>query len=139
MSENQALLVCNEIPNDIVINKIYPFLCSIKKPLSEELIEAIEELHFHFLRIIRKYYLTFSKDDRSLDYFMDNLENALYITLNDNELYFNGLSENLQNEHPQLTVEYLLRMDAEYNQPNRIYKLWKMLTYEKKKVIQRNI
>lgn len=130
------LLQSNSLPNDVIVNNIYNHLWRIKTPLSKDLKHAIIYDHFHFKKILMMYYMNvdqFTRNKNDEDYFLIWMENDMVSILNDNQSLLDGLSENLKEECPTLTKEYLMRLDHVDDLPNKVYELWKMMTVEKRK------
>ena len=135
--ELQALLLSNNIPNDIVINEIYNHLWRNKNVLNEKQKEAIVHDHFHLKKIIRTYFndSSLSKNKESMDYFLCWLENDMLSVLNDDYAYIDGLSPNLKKECPDITKEWLLSLSSMDDLPDKIYTIWKMMTPNKKNIM----
>lgn len=135
--ELQALLLSNNIPNDIVINEIYNHLWRNKNVLNEKQKEAIVHDHFHLKKIIKTYFndTSLSKKKESMDYFLCWLENDMLSVLNDDYAYIDGLSPNLKKECPDITKEWLLSLNSMDELPDKIYTIWKMMTTNKKNIM----
>lgn len=135
--ELQALLLSNNIPNDIVINEIYNHLWRNKNVLNEKQKEAIVHDHFHLKKIIRTYFndTSLSKNKESMDYFLCWLENDMLSVLNDDYAYIDGLSPNLKKECPDITKKWLLSLNSMDELPDKIYTIWKMMTPKKKNIM----
>jgi hypothetical protein len=132
--ELQALLTSNILPKDIVIHNIYNHLWRNRNLLNKSQIESIVEDHFHMKKIIRMYFRceNLSNDQNSDDYFLIWLENDMIYCLNDNQQLINGISPLLKNECPDITLNLLIGCGSIDKLPEKIYFLWKHMTYEKK-------
>lgn len=127
------LIQSNALPMDLIMGKIYPQLCKLKSPLSNELKESILHDHFHLKKVIMHYYNDsgLSRKPNDDDYFMGWLVNDLIGVLNDNQALMHGISDNLKSECPWMTLEYLLDY-KEDKLHEKLYDLWKIMTPEKK-------
>ena len=129
------LLQSNCLPNDIVVHEIYNRLWRMKTPLSSELKDAIIWDHFHFKKIVMMYYNNvdqFTRNKNDDDYFLIWLDNDMCGVLNDDRPLTDGLTTNLKQECPTLTMDYLMRNDHVDKLPDKVYELWKMMTTEKR-------
>lgn len=135
--ELEALLLSNNIPNDIIVNEIYNHLWRNKNVLNVKQKNAIEHDHFHLKKIIRTYFndTSLSKNKESMDYFLCWLENDMLSVLNDDYAYIDGLSPNLKKECPDISKEWLLSLSSMDDLPDKIYTIWKMMTPNKKNIM----
>jgi hypothetical protein len=132
--ELEALLLSNKLLVDVVVGPIYKHLCSIKKPLSSSLTEAILHHHFYLIKLLLSYHINkqYSRSFRSSDYYLYWLENDLVYYLNDKIMLLNGLSNNLLERFPDVTIEFMCRKVEVVDLPKRIYTLWKMMDNEQR-------
>ena len=138
--EIQTLLLSNVLPTDIVLNNIYNHLWRIKSPLTKDLKESIVNDHFRFKKIVMSYYNSeiYSRRPESQFYFLDYLLNDMIDVLNDNYMMIDGVSPNLSNECPWMTIDYLMDdMDGVLN--SKLYDIWKIMTPEKKQIMYNSI
>ena len=132
--ELEALLLSNDLSNDIVIGPIYTQLCSIKKPLSDSLNEAILNQDFYLIKLLHSYRLNkqYSINPNNRDYYLYWLENDLVYYLNDKMMLLKGLSEELKTRFPNVTLDFLSKKIDIIDLPERIYLLWKMMEKEQR-------
>ena len=132
--ELEALLLSNKLLVDVVVGPIYKHLCSIKKPLSNSLTEAILHHHFYLIKLLRSYQINrrYSRSLCSSDYYLYWLENDLVYYLNDKIMLLNGLSKELQGRFPDITLEFMSKKIEVVDLPERIYTLWKMMDNEQR-------
>ena len=129
------LLQSNRLPSHVVLSNIYSQLCKLKSPLSSDLKTAIVNDHFKFKKLLMSYYKdgVFSKKQGDDNYFLIWFENDLISVLNDHRPLLGGLSSNLKQECPNITMKYLLDQSTKLNE--KVYDLWKMMTPEKKQIM----
>lgn len=132
--ELQALLTSNILPNDIVCHEIYNHLWRNRNLLNTAQTDAIVYDHFHMKKILNFYHTSenLSKNSESDYYFLVWLENDLISCLNDHLPLIDGLSPLLKAECPDMTVARLLECESIEKLPEKIYFLWKNMTYQKR-------
>ena len=117
------------IPID-VLDIIYTHMCAIKK-ISSDLKNEIVMYHRLF-DIIDIYKIVFSLNKNDDNYYKFWLENDLICMLNDNKPTSLGISTNLVERYPNITVKYLNEILCADMLSRRISKLWIMLTDQQK-------
>jgi len=129
------LLQSNRLPSHVVLSNIYSQLCKLKSPLSSDLKTAIVNDHFKFKKLLMSYYKdsVFSRKKGNDNYFLIWFENDLISVLNDHRPLLDGLSDNIKQECPNITMKYLLDQSTKLNE--KVYDLWKMMTPEKKQIM----
>ena len=123
------------IPID-VLDIIYTHMCTIKKINSDLKNELV--IYHRLFDIIDIYKIVFSLDKNDDDYYKNWLENDLIRMLNDNKPTLSGISTNLLERYPNITVEYLNEILCTDMLSRRISKLWIMLTDQQKQHMYHN-
>lgn len=103
--------------------------------LDEQQKESIIHDHFRFKKVVVHYFnnTSFSRLPSRDEYFLYSLENDMIRVLNDNVPLMCGLSDLLKTECPHIAMSWLLSPADKLQE--RVYTLWKSMTFEKKRVM----
>jgi hypothetical protein len=88
------LLLSNTLPNDLVVQEIfakhlYKTIYSVSKTQKD----SIEQFHFYFKKIVVKYYNTYDRRPNQEMYFLNVLDNDLFLAINEGQNYYSGQSD----------------------------------------------
>jgi hypothetical protein len=126
------LLSKHTLPTDLVIHEIFAkHLYKTIYSVSETQKHSIEHFHFYFKKIVMKYYNTYDRNVLSDMYFLNVLDNDLFLAINDGQTYYAYQSDVFE------TNPALANLCFDYDVPsvdlhNYIYTVWCCLSTDLK-------
>lgn len=116
------LLLSDKLPNDLVIHEIfakhlYKTIFSVSKIQRD----SIEHFHFYFKKIIMKYYNTYDRRKEHAMYFLNVLDNDMFL----------AIGMDVVNQNPMLTKLSSYSVSTE-DLNDFIYTVWSCLSTEDK-------
>lgn len=130
----QTLLLSGVLPQDVIVQEIFgKHLYKYESPLNALQKDSIVRNHFLFKKLVIWYYNTYDRRMGSPDYFLNVLDNDLFLAINEG-YYYSEVKSDFLESNPML-VETMLLGVSETDLPVYIYDVWCMLDNDKRREV----